>query len=207
MARPKSPNHDDNRRRILVAARALVVEGGHAALSLRQVARDAGFSPAGLYEYFDGRQAILDALAREASISLHRALDRAARVSAEQELSADEVLVAIGVAYVAWSKRHREDFQLLFSVLPSKRSSLDEAVPRPEEGSPYRVLLDAVLRAQGAGVVRGRDAASAERVAYGLWAAVHGMAMLQSGHLAGFSADFEAADRATLAALIAGFGR
>lgn len=197
--RSRGPGHDETKQRILKTARGLVLKRGHSSLSLREIARRAGFGPASLYEYFDGKDAIVAALAREASASLALALERAAASSKKSDRG---LLVGLGLAYVAWAKEHPEDFLLLFDRLPSKRKSLAEG-PAPE--SPYRVVVDAVRRAAEAGAVRARGPAEVERLAYGLWATAHGMAMLQLTHLASFEASFAAADRAVLEALASGF--
>ena len=47
---------------ILTAAKELIHENGFNRLSLRAVAARAGFSPASLYEYFTGKDDIIDGL-------------------------------------------------------------------------------------------------------------------------------------------------
>ena len=190
--RTRGPEHEDKRRKILKTARGLVLRSGHAKLSLREVARRAGFSPASLYEYFDSKDAIVSVLSLEAMASLGLAM----RAAARDEGDARATVVAIAVAYIAWGKQHPEDYKLLFERLPSRRRSLSQA---PSADSPYRILLEAVQRALG------ERAAAADTLAYGLWASAHGMVMLQLTHLAGFDVDFVSSDRALLAALVAGF--
>jgi AcrR family transcriptional regulator len=196
--------HQDTRERILKVARRLVLKQGHEGLSLRAVAKQAGFSPASLYEYFAGKDELLQALAMGASASLAQALRAAAPTNGPSGARDRAALLAIGRAYIAWSKECPEDFLLCFTRLPSRRRGEDESVP---DASAYRVLVDAVTRAAAAGAVAARGAKSTERLAYALWAAAHGAAMLQLGHLAGFRADFAAADGAMLEALLAGWGQ
>jgi len=195
--RTRGAAHDETRARILKAARSLVLADGHHKLSLREVARSVELSPASLYEYFAGRDAILASLAQEAAASLRATLERAVK-DAKSERAA---LVALGLGYVGWAKAHREDFLLFFDRLPSKRQSLAEG---PAASSPYRVVLEAVQRAQRSGAVRIKER-DGETLAYAIWASAHGMAMLQLTHLATFKADFAAADRATFEALIEGW--
>jgi AcrR family transcriptional regulator len=195
--RTKGAGHDETKRRILKTARGLVLKHGHANLSLREIARLAGFGPASLYEYFSGKEAIVATLAREASASLKTALDRSAKAATDRS-----VLIDLGMAYVDWAKKHSEDFLLLFGRLPSKRKALTESSTLE---SPYQVVLEAVQRAAKAKVVTISTPADVEHIAYGIWATAHGMAMLQLTHLAGFKADFVAADRASFQALIEGW--
>ncbi len=194
MARPNKS--DDPRRTILEAARALIVEGGHEKVSLRAVAAAAGFSPASLYEYFDSREDLLATLAGEASNRLGAALLKAA----DKGKTPAAALVEVGLAYVGFACEHREDFLLLFGRLESGRQSFAESV---SSASPYAVVMNGVREALGAAGRRATQA-TVEQVSYVLWAAAHGMAMLQVTHLHGFDADFGSADRAGLQALVRG---
>lgn len=193
--RTKGPAHAETRQQILEVARKLVLRDGHQKLSLREVARESGFSAPSLYEYFPNKQAIVDALAAQVAGKLFAALGK----SLDGVRSERVALVALGTAYVAWARKHPQDFLLMFTQLGSKRKSTAQA---PGDASPYSLVLAAATRAKAAGVVH----AAPETVAYAVWSAAHGMAMLQLTHLASFDADFESADRASLDALIAGFG-
>ncbi len=196
--RTRDITHQETRQRILKSARHLLLEGGHAGLSLRAVAKEAGFSPAGLYEYFASKEELVGTLAAEAGASLGSALGRAIPSGARDR----SALVALGRAYIRWSKQSPEDFLLFFSRLPSRRRSDDEATAK---ASPYGVVLAAVEEAGRAGAVRARGTKQVERLAYALWAAAHGAAMLQLTHLSGFRADFASADKALLEALLKGW--
>ncbi len=188
---------EDPRRRILGAARALVVARGHERVSLRAIARRAGFSPASLYEYFEGKDHLLRALADEAAARLFAVLGQEAPARAGLP-----PLVRIGLAYVRFAREFAEDFLLLFARLPSRRRSTAEA---PAARSPFGLLLAAARRhrAQHGLRTKGGD----EELAYAVWAQAHGMAMLQLTHLKGFVADFETADEQALRALLAGWTR
>ncbi len=188
--------HEETRAAIFAAARALIVERGVAGLSLREVARRAGFSPASLYEYFSGKDDLVAAVAAEALEQLAAALRQVS-----PRLPPRQRLVAIGVAYVAFAHRFPEQFQLIFGRLPSGRSSLRQP---PDARSPYRILLDAVRAALDSGAIRARPGYGLEEIAYGIWALVHGMALLQLTHLRQHDADFPAVDRRALEAFIDG---
>ncbi|HTJ41781.1 MAG TPA: TetR/AcrR family transcriptional regulator [Kofleriaceae bacterium] len=195
--RTKGTAHADTKQRILQVARKIVIKDGHAKLSLRGVARELGVAAPTLYEYFDSKQAIVDTIANEIASSLRLALLRAA----ESPHDPRHALAAIGAEYVAWARKHPQDFMLLFARLPSKRRSLSTPAPPT---SPYQVVLAAVGAAAAAGIVEnGRE--NIEHTAYALWALAHGMAMLQLTHLAGFDADFGQVDRAAFTALTRGY--
>jgi len=192
MARPSKT--DDPRRSILNAARSMVVADGHGDLSLRAVAAKAGFSPASIYEYFDSRDDLLAAVAQEGMERLRLALAQAL----EKSKRPADALEHLGLAYVQFAQEHPEDFLLLFARLRSKRRNLNQP-----SGSVYGIVCTACHAALKDAGARATSL-QVERAAYGLWAAAHGMAMLQLTHLQGFQANFKAADRQALRALIQG---
>lgn len=55
------------RRRILQAARELVLAQGYSATSMRQIARAAGITPAAIYAHFSGKEEIFDTLLQAAA--------------------------------------------------------------------------------------------------------------------------------------------
>jgi len=196
MARPTHKTQtEDPRRRILLAARALVLARGHENVSLRAIARRAGYSPASLYEYFDGKHSLLRALAEEAAARLFVALGTPSRHGADLP-----PLIRIGLAYLSFARQSPEDFLLLFARLPSRRRSSAETAP---PASPFALVLAAAREhRQGAGL-RSRD--GDEELAYAVWGLVHGLATLQLTHLKGFEADFVRTDELALRALIEGW--
>lgn len=56
-------HHGNLRAAALERAAQLAADGGTGALSLRQLARDLGVSPAALYRHFADKDALLDGLA------------------------------------------------------------------------------------------------------------------------------------------------
>lgn len=129
------PTRAEQQRATLVrdvkdAALAQLREVGAEALSLRAIARDVEMSPAGLYRYFDGRDAILTALIEEGfddlADHLFHALGEqdlvlarhgrprpgAAVVAADASPRARQRAVAH--AYRRWSLDHPNEFGLLY---------------------------------------------------------------------------------------------
>lgn len=197
--RPVARRQERSRSGILAAARALVLEKGPDDLSLREIAAHAGYSPSSLYEYFDGRDAILSALAQEIGARLSARL-----ATVPDSLPPARRLVRLGLAYLGFGRESPADYQLLFGVLRSRRrSSSEPADPR----APFEIVRAAAAAGIASGALRSTETMGAEEMAYGLWALVHGMLALQSGHLAGYQADFEAVDRQVLEAFVAGLAR
>lgn len=113
------------------AALAEVRDVGPAGLALRSVARRLGMSPAGLYRYVDSREGLLTALIADGYHDLADHLEVAlgtevaALVVRERPTPVvpqiagsgspvSDRLVAVGLAYRAWSVAHPNEFGLLF---------------------------------------------------------------------------------------------
>jgi AcrR family transcriptional regulator len=183
---------------ILAAARTVILEAGPEHFSLREVARRSGYSPAGLYEYFSGKEDLVQAVANESLAQLYAALSYAAR-----DLPPTERLIALGLAYVRFARDNPQHFMLIFARLPSQRTSLQTP---PLSSSPYRLVVQTVQAGVDAGVFRVRPGFGVEQMAYGVWVMAHGMAMLQQTHLQQFQTDFIAHDRRVLETFVHGLG-
>ncbi len=192
----REERHEDTKQKILFAARRLILEHGFRKVSLRAIAQAAQFSPAGLYEYFDSKSAILQSLAGRVSNQLQTRLNQAV-LDNESGLGQ---LVAIGEAYIGFAIENPEDFLLLFGQTPSGRRSIDEDV---NKNSPYELVTQSVIAAMQANALP--CDAKVEDIAYAIWSYAHGTTMLQLTHLKGFEADFGVADHAALTALVQGF--
>jgi AcrR family transcriptional regulator len=73
----KSYRHGNVHAEAVAAALTLVVEGGHEALSLRRVADAVGIAHRSLYNHFESREALLDAVAEEGFTRLAAKLETA----------------------------------------------------------------------------------------------------------------------------------
>lgn len=172
---------------ILQAAREIILGQGIEALSMRTLATRLRRSAAGLYEYFPDKTALLCALAENSSRALRAYLDEA-----PGEPGSARRLEEMCLAYLAFAREQPDLFRVLFDYLPSQRRSLREGVPRQ---APYGAL---VIEAWRWGVALKRVQASipdgavvkphawVEKVAFSLWALVHGIAELERGTLAEF---------------------
>lgn len=92
MARPKSPEREEARKRAILAAAARVfARDGLRGASISAICKEAGISAGQLYYYFAGKEALIEAMA-EADLAAIRAL-------AEQLTTLDELLAsAVGAA-------------------------------------------------------------------------------------------------------------
>lgn len=154
------------RDRILVASVGLVEEKGIGALSLREVARRAGVSHQSPYHYFESRQAILAAIAREGFEQLTVQLQS----SSMGATSAPERLQRAGEAYVDFALDRPAHFRLMF------RPEHVDLRKFPESFAAAKRALAVLQVIVQENVARGRlPEAGAETLT---WAVAHGLAAL-----------------------------
>jgi AcrR family transcriptional regulator len=182
------------RETIMETTLRLIVDDGLDKVSWRAIARAVGYSPAGLYEHFANKDAIVAALATEGMAILANGLERI-----DRSLHVEERVLEMGRCYLRFSREHTGHFHLIFAALPSRRRSRAQ----PASGA-YRHLIDAIQDGIDEGAFRTTPSFDAEAMAYGYWGLVHGLASLQSTVLHGFEAEFEAADEAVLASFVRG---
>ena len=137
-------------KKILQAAKELIQENGFNRLSLRAVASRSGFSPASLYEYFNGKDDIIDTLCEQ--------IDAAWTM----RLSTAESLQALTKGYIQFGLTEPDDFQLLY-----QRAML----PTQEEGIPQLFLS----RAES---IRSMLSVEPNVVAEAMWSLGHGLVLL-----------------------------
>ena len=135
---------------ILTAAKELIHENGFNRLSLRAVAARSGFSPASLYEYFTGKDDIIDALCAQIDQSW-----------AEQLKTAGSVPEVI-LGYVEFGLTAPDDFQLLYqrAMLPDQQ----EYIPQ--------LFRERITDESG------KLSVSTEVAVQTMWALAHGMVLL-----------------------------
>ena len=162
------------RDRILRVARRLLAKYGHERLSLRAVARNAGFAPSSLYEHFEDRRALLEALALRALAELRDSIS----VVCHADVPATVRLVNAAMAYLEFASQRTHEFQLCFSrTQPADQTALP----------PHSALLPVALeigRALEEGEFVAPPGFDALDIAVSLWSQVHGMAVLRVAYFA-----------------------
>ncbi len=182
---------NSTRDALIQASAELIAEHGIAALSLRQVAQRVGIKAPSIYVHFDSKEALLAAASRSAVDALGDVLR-----GVGTGLDARERLVSTAMGYLDFAQQQPSLFALLFMELPSARRSLEQD---PDAGSPYGLLL---LRA--ADFLGGaRD--QVERLGFGIWALLHGAAVLRHTHLRDFQGPIVEATRQNLERLLDGW--
>jgi AcrR family transcriptional regulator len=147
-------HHGDLRRALIDAALALVAEHGPAALSLREVARQAGVSHAAPAHHFGNKAGLLTAIAAEGYRTLAAALAGAGGFQEQ------------GVAYVVFATEHPAHFAVMRAPDLLHVDDPDLAAARDDAG-----------RELGRGVTAGMHTVDAA-APVAAWALVHGLASL-----------------------------
>jgi AcrR family transcriptional regulator len=202
-ARPRERRHERTRQAILDAAREIISTHGPESLSMRAIADEIDYSPAGLYDYFTGKEEIVTAVCEQGHRRLTEYMQRA-----DPNLPPDDLLLELGLAYIDFAVRNPDFFLLMFTspntgVAPGMDSEqMQNAMHK--EGSSFPLLLGAIQRGVDEGLFQPRPGYGVLEMAFTAWSMVHGLAMLRIGHLRHFPGDFVAVERESLRRIGAG---
>lgn len=158
------------RDEILTAARGIIQERGYGDLSMRAIARTVGIAAPTLYDYFPGKDAVLDALFIEGARDTARRFDDTCAGLVDPR----ERIRAMGVAYRAFATESPDLFRLTFSRIDLAYTPSGDAVA--EAQAVFERLLQAIIAGQRAGLIRSDDPTA---LAACVWGAVHGLVMLE----------------------------
>ena len=194
LASRRERRHTETRDDILVAAREVLLERGAADLSLREIARRAGFSAGALYKYFDNKDDVIKALADSAMGALMEAF---AQVPAG--LPVEERAVELGLAYLEFARHNPEDVAVV---------TLHESVPAAPVTGEHRRVEETVIGVFRDGAAQGVFSMpaheDAEFMAYGAWALVQGLATLEQRQRPEVAARLRESQRRLLQAFVNG---
>lgn len=175
-------HHGDLKAALLAAARQRVAESGADSLSLRDIARQAQVSHAATYRHFPDKRSLLSEVAAQGFRELVAANQSAMATAPKGPV---EQLLACGVSYVEFGRRHAHLLQLMFGSQVSVEPLLPELADAGRES--YEQLLGLVEAGQQNRAFR--PGPSAE-LALACWSHVHGLAMLlAAGRVPGIGAN------------------
>jgi len=190
--RTRTPSAEVRSALLEAAGRILEAEGADG-LSVRRIAAEAHVAPMGVYNHFDGKHGIVEALWTEGFERLRAMIDTS--VGADD---AGEALVSILGRYRTLALAHPMSYRLMFlGAVPGFEPSVEAAWTAALS---FEALVAAVRRAMEAGAVAGGDPVQVAQV---VWAAVHGWVSLELDGLI-FVADAEAGAEAMVRSLVAG---
>lgn len=160
---------DKLRAEILEAAeKLLILKGSQDAVSIREVAIEAGCTPPSIYMHFhDKDQLFLEVCSRR-----FRELDSWIEEAGSRSDDPLESLRARGAAYVRFGIEHPEAYRLL--MMTRTEGTIDD--PGKEAGKDaFMHMVEAVDRCVKAGVLGDADAYETSLV---LWSGIHGLTSL-----------------------------
>ena len=192
---PRERRYERTKDAILNTARKMIREGGVDSVSMRKIAQEIDYSPAGLYEYFASKEEIIGALCEMAGDRLEIYMK-----AVDTSLPIPHRLVELGMAYVKFAVENREEFLLLFTYLANPPQTPGE--PTTPHCS-FLFLLQTVQEGIDTGYIQS-DSFDAFCISYSAWAIVHGMAMLQITALQHAPFPFEQVNRWTLEQFVEG---
>ena len=184
MATSSRPYHHGDLRSALVEAALELSRGsGQSSVSLREVTRQVGVSPAAAYRHFRDRTELMAAVAREIQEKMATRMRRRMRASADAppEQRALQRLRGVGLGYIAFAVDEPGWFETAFFG-SARESELRERADGPGPGGgaedappPFVLLTSALDECVQAGVLSAQRRPGAEFVC---WSAVHGCAEL-----------------------------
>ena len=160
----------EQRDRILVCACDLYLSDGLDGFSMRKLAKEVGVTAPAIYRHYDGREAVLADVLREAHRTFSRYLYEA--LGAPSPL---ERFMAAGERYLRFVMEHPRWYQMMHTA-PEHMGM--EAIPEDIEGlqqATRQFWLDRVRECMDAGILREGDP---EEASMTMWAHAHGLVQL-----------------------------
>lgn len=166
-------HHGNLKETLLDAAEALIVQRGPLGLSLSELARMAGVSPAAIYRHYADLNALIGAVARR-GFDLFSSRLRGARDAAGAGKTG---FIGMGQAYLAFARERPGAYAAMFS---STMAYSDEDLAKAGQIA-FTTLAEGLADALAD---QGIDQGSAFSLAVKIWALAHGIATLTaSGRL------------------------
>jgi AcrR family transcriptional regulator len=178
---PHERRQQKTREAILTTALELIVEKGPDGLSLREIARRIDYSQAGLYEYFENKDEIIQAACSEADARLRAYL----KAVPAGEYSPQDYLLELGEAYLNFARQNPEHYQFLFIYRDLRPDLEAPRFERPEDfyiptDDTFMIIYNAVQSAIDTGVIHTTPGFQTMEISFSLWALGHGLASLEA---------------------------
>lgn len=186
-------HHGDLPRALLAQASEIARSDGPDAVTLREVARRLGVSPAAIYRHFPDRDALLGEVAMMARGRLaERMLDEVGDVDEiDPRTRSIRRFLAVGRGYIDFA---RDEPNLLATAFLPIAPAGDAA----DDPNPWQLLAAALDELLATGAMPVERRAGAETIA---WSAVHGFAILRAGHAFEGAGETDPDPEAVLAAI------
>ncbi|CAH0990872.1 HTH-type transcriptional regulator BetI [Sinobacterium norvegicum] len=172
----KTYHHGDLRRSLLDEAVVMIDETGFDAISMRKLADKVGVSRTALYHHFDGKPALLSALAEDGFVRFTAELQDNARLARrEKGDSSVSALHNYVACYVDFAVENAAYYDLMFGREIWKTAQATESLKEVAYAS-FKTFVDTVVDWQQDGLLV--DDVDALRYAQVAWASLHGLSRL-----------------------------
>ena len=158
---PRRTPATEVRANLIASGRRILERDGVAGLTVRSVATEAGVAPMGVYNHFDGKEGLLDALVSDAFAEFTRMID-------VTDDDARDRLAHSGRAY--------REFALKYPVVYSLMFGSDHHPDSDIADHAFEVLTDHIRYGQNAGLL---TRAEPHEVTMQVWSCVHGAVSLE----------------------------
>lgn len=165
-------HHGNLRADLLRAAEHALQNDGSESISLRELSRELGVSSTAPRRHFENKQALLEALAMQGFERLGKVLVRA---TTGPEISFEERMVSLALAYMRWAMRHEALMRLMFAI--KQQSNASPALLQASTKT-TATALQAVADGQASGEV---VAGEPKQLALTIFAAVEGLRAVSDG--------------------------
>jgi AcrR family transcriptional regulator len=152
---------------LMRAALEILGQEGPEGFTVRAIARRANVAPMAIYNHFDGKFGLLDAVWTEGFVQLRRALETTV-------FNPSDPLVNVANAYRDFALTHRSHYNVMFVQRFVGFTPSPHAAEVAHQS--FQAMVDIVTSAQGVGVLGELDAVDAAQM---LWSAVHGFVSLE----------------------------
>lgn len=167
-------HHKDLRNALVDEALAILAQSGPGAITLRELARRLGVTHTAPYAHFPDKRTLLEAVADEGFDRLTKSLEKAGA----SERDPSRRFVTQGIAYVQFARDNANLYRLMF--VDPELGHNPECAWSEQADRAFDVLLNVLSEL---GVPEDTDITM---VAAGIWALLHGVAMLEiDGRLQG----------------------
>ena len=177
VAQRKERHKEELKKIILDAAKALFIERGFEATSIRNIAEKIEYSPATIYLYYKDKDEVMHALHQEAFLVLMNYFKILSHVSHPFER-----LKAMGKAYIQFARENPDYYKLIFIMEEPMKHVGAMCQDEWDEGDrAFNVLLNTVSECIESGYFKDFQA---HCLSMTIWSTVHGICtLLITSHL------------------------
>ena len=165
---PRSYHHGDLKEALVEAAVSIIRAKGVEALTIRDVAKRTGVSPAAPYRHFPDRRSLIAAVAERGFIRLQQAM-----IAGMESARGREGFKQVAIAYVEFGLNNPAEYRVMFG--PEAADTTDFPSLRETSRAVLGGVAEAVTQLQKAKLIGKGDA---WLIAAALWSTLHGLVML-----------------------------